>query len=776
VEKENSNNSSEDKDRTAVPERPIAKHCRGWDDLDGDGVYIFPSFFYTRMVNIFDYSPSGNKNNKANRKKLWSSLKSWTKGVDILKKRLLIFPINGSLHWTFVCVFHPGRLVRRYSTECKEESKRLLALAEKVASKKIGKNFRESQINRQLTPVKAGAYNNSSNKKRYLKTNGLNTATSSKVPSSSITSQRVKQSVSAKDQSIRNDQVDLKNETSDAVSTNITSMNVNETLNMETKGSSQSNIQPFTQEGKGTVDYVFPLDDEVAFKGLECHTAIKYLPMNSICSIEPMEKGVLHFKRNSEQKSSNGNDSTSFASGIQPQTLLRTVQETARSKNSSLLVSDSAGVEESTSNPFQYISTDILANQACKLNLCKTDKRVEEVPVKSSTQETALVIGQVQQSTAHDVVTAQDQTDIPSEARSKNISCSIATERSGNNSMEKVFLSCASGFRAPEKESVGSLSLQLSTPEEKSDLDHSRTMGLVTSAGLISCTEGNNKVKMDIDEVDISQKNTTLSTNITSSLADRNENRKCGQNGAFSFEVFEDSSNARVVEETVLTSPNDQLQDPPSDVYDRVAKFGRKEYNKPSREVFENNRGSSSCKNGMNPPLKSQIQDTEVTSSTKWKCDYCNEKVFATFNDAAAHEKICDKNIDWCMIHFDSGKHFKLHSASTIFKDIRKYLFAFYEGEYIETHPGMPSITHERMPGCSVPVPVQDNTKDCGVYMLHIIEKLLVDPPRVDGDFIREESVRERHFGKNMFGNDVIERKRGDILQLVHKLRTSRLD
>eukprot|EP00957_Ditylum_brightwellii_P099690 7594164-Ditylum_brightwellii.AAC.1 len=42
---------------------------------------------------------------------MWSDLKGWTKGVDLLQKKFLLLPVNFDLHWTFVLVCNPGRAI-----------------------------------------------------------------------------------------------------------------------------------------------------------------------------------------------------------------------------------------------------------------------------------------------------------------------------------------------------------------------------------------------------------------------------------------------------------------------------------------------------------------------------------------------------------------------------------------------------------------------------------------------------------------------------------------
>ena len=153
---------------------------------------------------------------------------------------------------------------------------------------------------------------------------------------------------------------------------------------------------------------------------------------------------------------------------------------------------------------------------------------------------------------------------------------------------------------------------------------------------------------------------------------------------------------------------------------------------------------------------------------TRWKCDFCKESLFETYEEACEHEKRCSKNYDFCILHFDSGKHFKLHNSQTIAAYVRKYLSAYYDSEYAATHPNLSALTQNNLPSYTVAVPQQDNTKDCGVYMLEIVERMLANPPVVDNEFVKKKC---KVFAKDLFGKDVIEKKRGDILQLVHNLR-----
>lgn len=93
---------------------------REWDDLDGKGCHVFPSFTYTRIKNILAQIGAGARDSKVNRERMWKDIKTWHRGEDLFKKRLLLFPINERLHWTILVVVNPGRLMRRYKKELED--------------------------------------------------------------------------------------------------------------------------------------------------------------------------------------------------------------------------------------------------------------------------------------------------------------------------------------------------------------------------------------------------------------------------------------------------------------------------------------------------------------------------------------------------------------------------------------------------------------------------------------------------------------------------------
>ena len=135
-----------------------------------------------------------------------------------------------------------------------------------------------------------------------------------------------------------------------------------------------------------------------------------------------------------------------------------------------------------------------------------------------------------------------------------------------------------------------------------------------------------------------------------------------------------------------------------------------------------------------------------------------------------AASKESDSSLAPCLIHFDSGRHFKLHRSATIFKHIRKYLAACYEATKAEEYPQC-HITAKTLPGIAPPIPQQDNAKDCGVYTLEFIERVLANPPNIDNEFIeRKGVVKDGPFGNNWFAAAAIGQKRSDLTRLIREL------
>ena len=194
---------------------------------------------------------------------------------------------------------------------------------------------------------------------------------------------------------------------------------------------------------------------------------------------------------------------------------------------------------------------------------------------------------------------------------------------------------------------------------------------------------------------------------------------------------------------------------------DVVAGFVEQETRTPVAQVLAAEQSTVTA----DTPAAEAKKDNEV----QWQCDHCCKK-YETFELALEHESICDENIDWCMIHFDSGKHFKLHKSTEVLGNIRKYLNAA-AAEYESTHPGV-IFTTKNMPGFSAAVPQQDNAKDCGVYMLEMAERMMRNTPQIDNAFVKRKGASKNNFfGNNSFSKDVIVQKRDDIHQLIQRLR-----
>mmetsp|Transcript_23958 Transcript_23958/g.57811 ORF Transcript_23958/g.57811 Transcript_23958/m.57811 type:complete len:931 (+) Transcript_23958:89-2881(+) len=169
----------------------------------------------------------------------------------------------------------------------------------------------------------------------------------------------------------------------------------------------------------------------------------------------------------------------------------------------------------------------------------------------------------------------------------------------------------------------------------------------------------------------------------------------------------------------------------------------------------------------QNDSLRAQVN----AGALVWQCDYCKTARFPIYDDAVKHEQTCEENVDQCIIHFDSGKHFKLHKMTEITGNIRKYLNAYYEAEYVSSHPGLASFTKNNMPAFSARVPQQNNTKDCGVFMLENAQRIIENPPLVNFNFVKARGANKKFLEDSSYDKYIIEKKRDDILQLIQTMR-----
>ena len=103
------------------------------------------------------------------------------------------------------------------------------------------------------------------------------------------------------------------------------------------------------------------------------------------------------------------------------------------------------------------------------------------------------------------------------------------------------------------------------------------------------------------------------------------------------------------------------------------------------------------------------------------------------------------------ILHCDSAKSLRLHRSQTLFKTVRKYLNACWEAMHLPSREDMDNDTMKitasdtdsiittnninlnifngkSMEGISPKVPQQHNLKDCGVYLIKIMESILNNP------------------------------------------------
>ena len=123
-----------------------------------------------------------------------------------------------------------------------------------------------------------------------------------------------------------------------------------------------------------------------------------------------------------------------------------------------------------------------------------------------------------------------------------------------------------------------------------------------------------------------------------------------------------------------------------------------------------------------------------------------------------------------CLIHFDSGKRFKCHTAADIFGVIRRYLYACYEATKEEQYPGR-VVDAKSIPGINPNVQQQENAEDCGVYMLEFMERLLINPYSLDDKaIIRMSKNHDKGPGNFWFTVEVAAQKRESIYCLISTL------
>lgn len=71
-------------------------------------IHLFNSFFFQKLSG----NKSGPKLSPAEEaKEAYAGVRKWTKGLDVFKKDYLVIPINEHMHWYFIIVSNPGKLL-----------------------------------------------------------------------------------------------------------------------------------------------------------------------------------------------------------------------------------------------------------------------------------------------------------------------------------------------------------------------------------------------------------------------------------------------------------------------------------------------------------------------------------------------------------------------------------------------------------------------------------------------------------------------------------------
>merc|ERR1711871_321445 len=112
----------------------------------------------------------------------------------------------------------------------------------------------------------------------------------------------------------------------------------------------------------------------------------------------------------------------------------------------------------------------------------------------------------------------------------------------------------------------------------------------------------------------------------------------------------------------------------------------------------------------------------------------------ATESGARSNESIRDPSLlrpRPCIIHLDSAR---LHKAAGIHRYLRSYLQLAWNATRAASY-GPRVFDSRTMPCLSPRVPQQDNDCDCGVFLLHFVEKFISKPPRVDCAFIESKGA-----------------------------------
>lgn len=103
-----------------------------------------------------------------------------------------------------------------------------------------------------------------------------------------------------------------------------------------------------------------------------------------------------------------------------------------------------------------------------------------------------------------------------------------------------------------------------------------------------------------------------------------------------------------------------------------------------------------------------------------------------------------------CILHLDSMTCG--HESLSVFRLLRRYLVAEWKDTFggIESkeNDNIDSFTCNEIPGRKVPVPLQENESDCGLFLLHYIRKFVESAPST----MKVSDVEERLEDLGLFG------------------------
>jgi len=88
-----------------------------------------------------------------------------------------------------------------------------------------------------------------------------------------------------------------------------------------------------------------------------------------------------------------------------------------------------------------------------------------------------------------------------------------------------------------------------------------------------------------------------------------------------------------------------------------------------------------------------------------------------------------------CIIFLDSAK---LHHSQSVFRYLRKYIELVWNETRLSSH-GPRVFDAQTLPGFSPKIPQQMNGCDCGVYLLHFVEKICGNPPDITPEFVEQK-------------------------------------